>query len=166
MHMTSIEELADRQEIYDVVLTYCRGIDRLDMDLVRSCYHPEGVDHHTGFEGKRDDYVAWVGDHLLNLAGTMHMVGNHFVRLDGDAAVSETYGTAFHLGDPAKGTVSFTTGFRWVDRFERRDGAWRIAERFALREWSRAEPDQRAADPSESPTGSRSKDDPIYSVGL
>jgi hypothetical protein len=28
--------LGDRQDIYEVVLRYCRGVDRLDMGLVRS----------------------------------------------------------------------------------------------------------------------------------
>ena len=43
------------------MLRYCQGIDRLDMELVRSAYHPDGVDHHTGFDGTVDEYVAWVG---------------------------------------------------------------------------------------------------------
>jgi hypothetical protein len=162
--VTSMDERADRQAIYDVVLRYCRGIDRLDMDLVRSCYHPDGIDHHTGFEGERDDYITWVEAQLRKLVSTMHMVGNHAVSISGDVATSETYGTAFHLGDAAKGTESFTTGYRWVDRFERRDGEWRVTERFALREWTRAEPDQRPGDPKESPTGSRDKNDPSYQL--
>ena len=124
--MTERDELVDRMAIYDVVLRYCRGIDRLDMGLVRSCYHPDGVDHHTGFVGTRDDYVAWVGERLRTLHSTMHMVGNHSVSIVGDVAIGETYGTAYHLGDPAQGTESFTTGYRWVDRMERRDDEWRI----------------------------------------
>src|SRR5579863_8399880 len=71
--MGSMEELLDRQAIRDVVYRYCRGIDRLDMKLVRSCYHPDGIDHHTGFDGKRDDYVEWVRGGLGRMAGTMHM---------------------------------------------------------------------------------------------
>ena len=112
--------LVDKQAIAEVVLRYCRGIDRLDMELVRSCYHPGGIDHHTGFEGDRDAYVLWVEPLLRRLTSSMHMVGNQLIELDGDLARSETYGTAFHLAI-APGE-SFTTGFRYVDRFERRDG--------------------------------------------
>lgn len=32
-------EVWDRQQIHDVVLRYCQGINRLDLDLVRSAYH-------------------------------------------------------------------------------------------------------------------------------
>ncbi|WP_221890845.1 nuclear transport factor 2 family protein [Microbispora sp. KK1-11] len=37
-------EWSDQQEIHEVVLRYCRGVDRLDMDLVRSAYHPDAID--------------------------------------------------------------------------------------------------------------------------
>jgi hypothetical protein len=159
----ALEVLLDKQAIYEVVLRYCRGIDRLDMELVRSCYHPGAIDHHTGFDGERDEFVIWVERALRRLAGSMHMVGNHLVDLDGDVGRSETYCTAFHLADPAvPETVNITTGLRYVDRFERRHGEWRIAERFAVREWTRLEPDQRPADPAEGPVGVRGRADLVY----
>jgi hypothetical protein len=158
-----VQALIDKQAIYKVIVRYCRGIDRLDMELVRSCYHPGAVDHHTGFEGERDGFVAWVESALRRLVGTMHLVGNHLVEIDGDVARSETYCTAFHLADPSDPAAgSITTGIRYVDRFERRAGDWRIAERVALREWLRLEPHQRPADPSEGPTGIRGRGDPVY----
>ena len=38
-----IEELAARAAIEDALLTYCRGVDRLDADLVRSAFHDDAV---------------------------------------------------------------------------------------------------------------------------
>lgn len=135
------EELLDKQAIHEVVLRYCRGIDRLDLDAVRDCYHPDGVDHHTGFSGTRDEYVRWVGEGLRRFDGTMHFVGNHLVEVEGDVAFSETYGNAHHWGTPREDpALNFVSGFRYVDRFERRGGVWRIAERHAVREWTRAIP--------------------------
>ncbi len=158
-----LEALLAKQAIYEVLLRYCRGIDRVDMELVRSCYHPGAIDHHTGFEGDRDQFVLWVEPALRRFAATMHMLGNHLIELEGDVGRSETYCTAFHVADPAQPqSVSITSGLRYVDRFERRAGEWRIAERFALREWLRPEPDQRPANPLEGPTGVRGRADPVY----
>ena len=56
-----LQELLDQRAIRDVVLRYCRGIDRLDLELVRDCYHPDATDDHGGFVGDRDEYVEWVG---------------------------------------------------------------------------------------------------------
>jgi hypothetical protein len=130
------EETWDRREIHDVVARYCQGIDRLDLEMVRSAYHPDGIDHHTGFDGTVDEYVAWVAPQLAeHLAGTMHVMGNHRVELFGDEALAETYVTAVHW--TADG--GFTTGARYVDHMAFRDGRWAIAERWAVREWLRPE---------------------------
>jgi SnoaL-like domain len=159
-----VQTLLDKQAIHEVVLRYCRGVDRLDMALVRSCYHDDGIDHHTGFTGSADDYVAWIDVGLRRFAGTMHLIGNHLSELEGEKAYAETYGTAHHwgepLGDPA---LNFTSAFRYVDRFERRDGHWRISERFAVREWTRSIPaDQVRAKEGEGPVAYRDRSDPVY----
>ena len=36
-----LEELSDRAEIHDVLMRYSRGLDRLDMDLVREAFHDD-----------------------------------------------------------------------------------------------------------------------------
>jgi hypothetical protein len=164
MDEAQVQALLDKQAIHEVVLRYCRGVDRLDLPLVRSCYHPDGVDHHTGFTGSADAYVAWIDGGLRRFTGTMHLIGNHLCELQGDTAYTETYGTAHHWGEPlADSTVNFTSAFRYVDRFERRDGEWRISERFAVREWTRAIPaDQVRAKEGEGPVGHRDRSDPVY----
>lgn len=129
-----------RFDIHDLVLQYCRAIDRRDFAAVREVYSSDGVDHHTGFSGPADDYVAWVRERLADFTGTMHIAGNHLSWVDGDHAVAETYGTAVHWGEPGDSpAVNFTSGFRYVDRLCVEGGRWRIAERFAIREWTRSE---------------------------
>ena len=44
-----IQALLDKQAIREVVLRYCRGIDRLDREMVRDCYWPEAIDEHGSF---------------------------------------------------------------------------------------------------------------------
>ena len=94
----ALQELIDKQAIRAVVLTYCRGIDRLDFDLVRSAYHPDAIDHHTGFDGTIDEYIAWATTKLSAIGGTMHHIGNHLVELHGDHAISEAYSMSTHWG--------------------------------------------------------------------
>jgi hypothetical protein len=59
--------------------------------------------------------------------------------------------------------ATFVSGFRYVDRFERRDGAWRVAERWAVREWTRSIPADTVR-PKEGvgPDARRDRDDPVY----
>lgn len=155
------DRLADVQAIRDVIATYCRGVDRLDLDLVRQAYHPDGIDHHTGFDGTVDEFVPWLRRGLQSLAGTLHFVGNHHVDfVTDDRAISETYVMATHWGRPDQDQrANFTTGARYVDLMERRTGRWAIAERWAVREWTR--PDVFVAPERPGPRGTRDADDPL-----
>jgi hypothetical protein len=69
----STDELVAREEIRDVLFRYTRGIDRLDLDLVRSCYHADAHDNHGAFRGDVDGFLDWVGDALSYFDSTMHV---------------------------------------------------------------------------------------------
>lgn len=152
----------DRREIHETVLRYCRAVDRLDLPGIRAVYAADGVDHHTGFSGSADDFVAWLAQGLPHLDGTMHLVGNHLCELAGDEAATETYGTATHWAapydDPRR---NFTSGFRYVDHFVRTGAGWQILERFAVREWARSDVGQLLPPDPSGPRAHRGGDDPV-----
>lgn len=151
-----------QSEIQEVVLRYCRGVDRGDMDLVRSAYHPDAVDHHTGFDGGVDEFVEWLTAIIARFDGCMHHVGNHLATISGDRAVAETYIIATHWGssgdDP---TLNFTVGTRYIDLMECRDGRWGIIERWAAREFTRSDAGLSRPKGAPGPSGSRGPDDPL-----
>lgn len=162
-----LDDLLAKQEIYEVICRYARGIDRLDMGMVRDCYHPDAIDHHTGFTGGIDDFIAWAEGALRQMDGTMHTLCNHLVELNGDTAVAETYAHTTHwTQNPTKLSHNAVTGTRYIDRFEKRDGHWRIAERWATRSWIRTEQDgfQITTDNTNGPTGRRDRTDPVYNT--
>lgn len=163
--MDPLEALVAKQEIAEVVLRYCRGIDRMDRELVRSCYHDDAVDQHGTFRGTADEYVDWAFRLLERYSMTFHFVGNLLVELDGDdVARCETYGIAHHRGDPDDPVSNLVTGFRFIDRFERRGGGpWLIAHRIATTEWVRVDdPAHHWPIKPELPTGRRDRTDPVY----
>jgi hypothetical protein len=55
-----MREACDRQEIEQKLRTYCRAIDRLDEDLLRSIYHRDGVDLRGSFEGNAHEFAAFI----------------------------------------------------------------------------------------------------------
>lgn len=165
LSVNTLRELADRQEIQQRVLEYCRAVDRGDFAGVRAVYSHDGVDHHTGFDGSADEYVAWVEGKLATFAGTMHLVGNHLVELHGDHALAETYGTAVHWGaDPGDARTNFTSGFRYVDHFRREADGWRIVERHAVREWTRSDAGRMMTPEGLGPRGTRDASDPLHAA--
>lgn len=160
--LASIAEIVDRQQIRDLVLRYCSTVDRADYVGVRAVYAHDGVDHHTGFSGHADDYVAWLRVRTAPFEGTMHLVGNHLVELFGDHAFAETYGTAVHWGAPRDDeSLNFTSGFRYLDHLRRDPEGWRIVERTAVRQWTRSDAGRLRDPEGDGPRGSRGPDDPF-----
>ena len=136
-----VQRLLDERAIREVLLRYCRGVDRLELDLVRECYHPDAIDDHGSFRGGVEDYLAWIGRLLPRYDVTMHLLGNVLVELSPDRpdlARVETYGVAIHQKPDGPAELNLTIGFRYVDRFERREPVgWRIADRVCTTEWVR-----------------------------
>lgn len=154
----------DEEAIRKVHLRYCRGIDRMDLDLVRSCYHPDAIDDHGEFVGGVDEFIAYARENLPNFLSTSHCVCNQLVEVDGDTAFAEHYGIAFHrLPAGADGIEKdWIATIRYVDRFERRDGEWRIAHRRSIVDSDRINPVGETMVPHGTMAGARDRSDPSY----
>ena len=129
-----VRELYDKQKIREVPARYCRGVDRMDRALFLSAYHPDAIDDHGFFVGGPEDFWARVNHYHTTAQSThQHIVTNHWCELDGGTAHGETYWLFASL-DPQGNNLSIGGG-RYVDRMEKRDGEWRIAQRKCVPEW-------------------------------
>ena len=129
-----VRELKDRQDIRDALVRYCRGVDRLDREMLLSAYHPGAIDDHGVFVGDREAFADWAfGYHARAQHATQHIITNHYCELDGDVAHTETYW--LFAGMNTDGSPLSIGGGRYIDRFEKRDGRWAIAERKCLGDW-------------------------------
>ncbi len=127
-----LQRLVDEAAIRRVVGLYARGVDRMDWELIRSCYHIGAIDQHGWFDGPADDYVAWLHDKLRACDFTLHHVGQQLIEFEGDdVAWSEASCVALHRLPARDGELPYdrTVLVRFCDRFERRNGDWRIAHR-------------------------------------
>jgi hypothetical protein len=130
----TVEELLARAQIHDALLRYCRGLDRVDMALVRSAFHddawidfPESL-HIGGVAG----FFDFLSAEMPRFDKTMHLLGNSLVDFDGPrVAHVETYLNADHQGSERHHWAGQHVKLwgRYLDRFEERDGVWLIARR-------------------------------------
>ncbi|WP_275559117.1 nuclear transport factor 2 family protein [Streptomyces sp. 5-6(2022)] len=153
--------LIDRQLIWDCLLRYCRGIDRLDLDLIRSAFWEDGIDAHGPVDGSVNDFLALWLPAQPNRDVCFHMVSNQSVEINGYGADAEAY---FMAATKLKGQDELELiGGRYVDRYEKREGEWRIKTRVMVLDW------QGVMDASAMPArmakrhnGSRDRDDASY----
>jgi SnoaL-like domain len=131
---TTIRELVDRQEIMACLHRYTRGVDRVDADLIRSVFHPDATDYHGPVTGSVEDFLAYWLPLQDSREVSQHYISNTEIDLDGDSAHVETYFVYYQKlkGDPAMEI----RGGRYADKFERRDGDWKIAVRVVMSEWA------------------------------
>jgi hypothetical protein len=126
----ALQRLLDRQSIIDCLHRYTRGLDRGDYELALTAYHENAIDDHGYFIGKPADFVKWSAAYRSSSTAlyTRHSISNHTVDFTGsDTAHVETY----YLHESVAGAppVFRLTSGRYLDRFERRSGEWRIATR-------------------------------------
>lgn len=135
-----IEALIARQALHDLVVAYARAVDRGDEALLASIFHDD-AEVVTGFiDGRGADYArAVVAMVRANLASSFHSIGSPYFELAGDAAAGETYVTA-HVVSRGESPQATLMGGRYLDRFARRDGVWRIAHRHFVTDWSMSQP--------------------------
>ena len=132
--------LADRLAIDEVLVRYCRGIDRCDADELRSVFTPDAVLDYGSGPQARDGMVDQLIAGLRAMRLTQHSISNALVEIDGDRARAETYCTALHiLGLPGQ-EIEMVVGGRYLDRLERREDGWQIAERLYVMDWNRQGP--------------------------
>lgn len=130
-----LSRLLDKQEICETLYRFARGIDRLDADLVAAAFHEDAVDDHGPFKGCRDDFVNWSMGILAGYGMTHHRLGNVLIDfIEPDVAHCETLLLAMHT-HPADGYDDLVFA-RYIDRFDRRDGAWKIGKRQVLIDYS------------------------------
>ncbi len=159
----AVQEMLDKQAIAEVMMTYCRAIDRLDENMLRSVFHPNSQHNHgfkgpssdptaKGKDGQPGDFVGYALQTLSRMTRTHHQLGNIFVEIQpgGTVAYTEAYFTAYHRmrakGDPKAGPNAWDTEMDWfvagryMDRMEKRNGVWKIARRTGTTDWQRIEP--------------------------
>jgi len=152
--LQQMQVLLDKQAVAEVMMTYCRAVDHLDEALLRSVFHPDSQ-HSHGFTGpssttdESPDFVEYAFGVLRAHHRTHHQLGNIFIEVEGDIAYTEAYFTALHrrraLGDPEAGDdateteMDYFVAGRYLDRMEKREGVWKIANRTGLTDWVRTE---------------------------
>jgi len=129
-----LDYLLDRQAITDCINRYSRGIDRHDVDILTSAYHPDALDEHGNVVNRASDYAAWANAlHSETFDLHTHNITTHNCEIEGDTAHCESYVLYGLLTKDGK-AVWFGSG-RYLDRLEKRGGEWRIAARRTMIDW-------------------------------
>ena len=137
--------IEDREEIRDIIAAYAHAIDRRRWDIMQNLFHDDAEFAFGTVAGDWQGFVEQARALIDPCLATQHQLGQTLLSFDGDICHAETYMTAMHTIPagypvpevfPDKGKIySAIVAGRYVDRFEKRNGEWRIAHRTGLYDW-------------------------------
>lgn len=131
---SALRDMLVKEKLHELEMAYCRGIDRRDPDLIRSIYFEDAFeDHGEAWSGTGYEWVDYIfSGYLAQFENTCHYVLNEWYKVDGDKAEGETHRISYHRRPNGE---EVTAGSRTFNRYECRDGVWRISYRGVTRDW-------------------------------
>jgi hypothetical protein len=162
-----LQLLIDKQEIFELSVKYMRAQDRLDLELQKSVYWPDATDARGFINGNGHDFCEFACDLLKDHLVNHHILGQALIEVEGDTAFGEVYFQAYHRVVEHGIERDFWMIGRYVDRYERRGGVWKIAHRSELNDSCYVHPatDDWLRSTPEALRGSHSMDDFSYQRG-
>lgn len=156
--------LYDKQCLHDNLMTYCRAVDRMDLELLRTTYWADSTDDHGSFVGGGQEWADAALGWKDACYSVNHHVSNVLSEVEGNRAKRESMFicvTAFK--EPR--VYMFQAG-RYRDLCEKRNGAWKILNRVCVWDWCEEREVKNgwhlAQMPEQSNWGAFFPSDPIY----
>ena len=131
---TELQYLRDRQAILDCLKRYTRGTDRHDAELIRSAFWPDAKVSY-GRPVSLEEFVSWgIAGHAKSYEQNQHHITGQTVEITGNVAHVESYVVYFLLAGKRQGSENIIGSGRYIERYEKRNGEWRIAIREYIRD--------------------------------
>jgi 3-phenylpropionate/cinnamic acid dioxygenase small subunit len=133
MASSTLDEIADRIAIDDLLTRYATALDTKNWEAYASCFTPNAYIDYTsagGIKGRLPEVKAWLAPVMEGFPMSQHLVTNRTIVMDGDTATCRSYffnpmGVADEDGD----LILFFEGGSYHDKLVRTAEGWRIAER-------------------------------------
>ncbi len=131
----SIEELADRLEIDELLNLYVTALDNNKFELLDGVFTPDAHLSYAdvGVDGDYPTVRDWMASKRPEMRVWLHLVGNRRVSVAGDQAQSVS---SFFFAAVTHDDKTHFTGGEYDDNLVRTPDGWRIAERIEEQLWN------------------------------
>jgi hypothetical protein len=136
----AIEDWVSKGEIAESLGVHSRGVDRADANLLAVAYHGDAAVDYGFFKGPASELATILAQAQKGQPVTMHRTCNMWIKVQGEKARSESYVFAYAEHSIESGAVQRFIGGRYLDRHERREGAWRLSHRLYVMDFNMNRP--------------------------
>ena len=165
MSSPDLQEMLDEYALRKLVHRYCRAVDRGDLETLRGLYHDDADDSHGSFSsGSVETFLRTLAETRPYIRSMQHHITTTNFAISGDIAEGEIYSIATHPFAAGDSETEVVLGGRYLDKYEKRDGTWKITTRCIVADWAHVN-DPSTVDLShpitrDTPRGSPGSDDP------
>jgi hypothetical protein len=137
----TVEQMADRFEIEDLIVDYADIIDTGEIDRLDNIFTLDAhIDYSAmgGAVGAYPEVKDFLKKALAAFKNTQHLISNFQIKLDGDRATGKIMcfnPMEFNTGDRPAIPV-FILGLWYIDEYVRTPQGWRIAKRSEQKSWA------------------------------
>lgn len=135
-----MHELLAKQACSELSARYSRGLDRLDRDSLLSVFFEDAWCEYGFYNGPPAPFIDFALSALADHSANHHMVGQILIDVEGDEAFGEVYFNAYHKVPAEAGFQDMIIAGRYIDRYECREGLWKIAYRSERNDFSTTAP--------------------------
>ena len=127
-----LEKVEAYQEIEACLTRYCRALDWVDGELLKSCFLEDGYIDYGFYAGDAKGFIPVVMEIEKN-GHTWHHIANISIELNGDKAEVESYGLTVG-GDVVDGHIPNVNVYcgRYHDEFTKTSDGWKISRRLYI----------------------------------
>ena len=135
-----LQEISDRLEIEDLMVSYCYAIDSSNWDALDEVFTADAVIDYSEMVGVRGNLAqikAFLAGSLSQVAGFQHAISTTQLRFEGDVARGRTvcFNPITIKKENGEKQVMFM-GLWYRDTFVRTPKGWRIRERYEERAYT------------------------------
>ncbi|WP_292981560.1 nuclear transport factor 2 family protein [Mycobacterium sp.] len=137
MASPDVQEMLDDYALRKLVHSYCRAVDRGDLDALRDLYHPDAQDSHGSFSsGSVETFLRTLAESRPYIRSMQHHITTTNFVIDGDMAEGEVYSIATHSFAAGDRDTEVIVGGRYLDKYEKRSGTWKFTTRCIVTDWA------------------------------
>lgn len=141
----SLDELADKLAIQELIFDYSDAIDRRQFDRLDDIFLPDAIIDYTAMGGPRGSYPEikrFLKEALPNFGAYYHLNANVRTWLDGDRASGRVMCfNPMEVKMPDGSSQVMFLGLFYDDKYVRTDKGWRFTERAEARSWGHNVPE-------------------------
>ena len=131
----ALQELLHKQACQEVLTRYARALDWVDEEALKTVFFADAEIDYGFFKGRGDMFIPEVIELERRFLRRWHNNGTAIIKITGEVAKAESYGTAAAVSRRDGQTVTDMFGGRYFDRFERRSRQWAISKRVYVLDW-------------------------------